>query len=479
MFEEVFMSPLTTGTTCYSGARSIATDKEGFLRFATENNLLGIKFSSQVETFSHELPGWIGKGMICIGYSQCGDIQTMAFLDSSSMVVDDFEEDAIILSRPFEKDESDSSVVTATTKTETQQTKPETFNPVKAGLLLKTLDCEYFAPLTGSRPLCPCVAKWGNKSIGVYFGSADDNLLRLYVPKEGESEDGQKMLEAKQLDEKHFNFKTPVMAIDFTESPFSGIVLLAIACQDGTIQMISWKGDNFEELTSYQVIVDGPILSLQILKPDDSPLLRVVAGSLCGYVCELVSSNDGQLWEGPSMIVQGFWNQAIQAEDSVLAIHIWKDYILVGTHGGRCMMYKKKGNHEYVKVWECLLPYSIHSMVVVPKKDDSKNAVFILVTTRRSLHVFTKKECPSSMSSSDLEKEKDKIFNIDLVKERLLKLLKSNVSEYAERIGNDDETNILDEEETSKDHHFQAAIAKESCQPQNSSLEEIRGQNCQ
>ena len=97
------------------------------------------------------------------------------------------------------------------------------------------------------------------------------------------------------------------------------------ACQDGTIQLLTWKenpskekgGIDFPDLSSFKVIVDGPLVTLQLQSYPN--YLRVVIGSLCGYVCQLVrptTSLNSTSWEGPSMIVEGFWNEALESDDS-------------------------------------------------------------------------------------------------------------------------------------------------------------------
>ena len=95
------------------------------------------------------------------------------------------------------------------------------------------------------RPLCPCISKWrhhANESpfLGIWVGSADDAILRLYAP----SDDPRKLVPI-PLPEEHFSVDSPVMALDFCSVSWNDTNdsnstttttthTLAIACQDGT-----------------------------------------------------------------------------------------------------------------------------------------------------------------------------------------------------------------------------------------------------
>jgi hypothetical protein len=177
--------------------------------------------------------------------------------------------------------------------------------------------------------------------------SAEDTQLRFYVPQQ----DDDRMPHPRPLPEEHFTVDSPVMALDFNSTvenkDDNAINTLAVACQNGTIHILSWKGDDFDDLNSFKVIVDGPLVSLQLQQPQQQHYsLHVVIGSLYADVCQLVRMQN-QIWEGPSIIVQGFWNEALEAADSVLAVHVWDDddlddkYIAIGTHAGRCLLYTR------------------------------------------------------------------------------------------------------------------------------------------
>ena len=441
------MSPLTTATTCYSGAkRNKGGDDGQTLRLATEANLLGIRWGQKVwNTDAMETTSEIIKSSsssssrsktVCVGFSQWNDESYALALVDSSQMIDSSSKDPNVNSAkgprqstttlvekddnlsvttpitsatnnnvpgsniteplPLAKTVSNSSTTINIDKSSAESTTGETktSNAKKgtAWLLLKANQGEYKS-FFDYRPLCPCVAQWGNESVGVWVGSADDALLRLYmIPKDGIDDDksylDSKQLKRKLLNSDYFHTETPVTAIDFVlfyDDEEEEISILALACQDGTIQLISWKGDDFVSLHKYQVIVDGPLLSLQLHKSSQDQKVHLVAGSLCGYVCQLVSK-DAKSWEGPTMVVSNLWNDVINAEDSVLTVHAWENLICVGTHGGRCILYTCTANNECKMVWECLLPYSVNS--ILSKYEASSKSLLLLITTRRSFHIF-------------------------------------------------------------------------------------------
>jgi hypothetical protein len=122
------------------------------------------------------------------------------------------------------------------------------------------------------------------------------------------------------------------------------------------------------------------------------------------------------------MVVQGYQNQAIQAEDSVLTVHLCDEFIAVGTHGGRCILYTYC-NTMHFKIWECLLPYSVHSIVSQPEEDS--NGIVLLVTTRRSIHVFRQTKCDDFLlSESKKKQDMGTHYSVDAARHRLLELAK-------------------------------------------------------
>jgi len=313
------------------------------------------------------------------------------------------------------------------------------------------------------RPLCPCVARWrkeapsrineeaGNEAnteiVGVWLGSADDATLRFYVP----SSDDPYSLLSVALPEEHFSVDSPVMALDFCtvnwqdakreqinknnkndiikenkndkEKIENSLVTavtrtttkhtLACACQDGTIQLITFQSqqdDLFFDVTSKKIVVDGPLVCLK-LDYNRYTSLRVIVGSLCGYVCQLTydhdynNHNDGHhcsSWEGPFMIAQDLWNPMTNTEESVLVVDVYKNYIVIGTQLGRCVLYATYDSEKYFLVWQVMLPYSVHGITIINSKnatnktgntssDSDKEetcSISLAVTTRRSFHLF-------------------------------------------------------------------------------------------
>ena len=577
-FEEIFTSPLTTQTTCYScgkkrldNATSSASDVA--LHFATEMHILGVHVpghqiysgdSDDVKTVCRSLPRDSAK-LDCVGYTDWDGedegrtiirhIEALAFVDPE--LIENHEEaalSALNLHRPsqvvIEKDDHASAatpntdgrpnqkrtsitsnvsgatdtVTTAplgsgsyhrksqselskgshTTISDAQQSYHSNINiktdennkkgknsatqKSMARLVLRhdaihlsqallsgrikdkddqnrdydddrlyksQLHRSCFA-LLDFRPLCPCIARWGERNpigsnneidqnggsgdncfVGIWLGSADDATLRLYAP----SSNDPQSLTSVVLPEEHFAVDSPVMAIDFCsvrwpnrdEKGWRGndnAVLpttthtLAIACQDGTIQLITWSdpiksdgtptptsdataSDLFGVISSKKVIVDGPLVCLK-LDYNESTSLRVIVGSLCGYVCQLIYNNDNRgipsdsFWEGPYMVVQDLFNSSINIEESVLTVDAWDNYVAVGTQLGRCLLYATSDSENYFLVWQAVLPYPVHGVAIINMRDTEggrndtnqqkgemePTTMRLAVTTRRSFHIF-------------------------------------------------------------------------------------------
>jgi hypothetical protein len=156
--------------------------------------------------------------------------------------------------------------------------------------------------------------------------------------------------------------------------------------------------------------------------------LRVVVGSLCGYVCQLTfnpkirkNSSDSS-WEGPHMVVQDLFNSSINIEESVLSVDVWENYVAIGTHLGRCLLYATRDSEEYKLVWQAVLPYPVHGIAIVPKTATTVGRLSILslaVITRRSFHVF-------KATREDIQwkhKPRWERYSSELAKTRLLKIL--------------------------------------------------------
>ncbi|VEU38734.1 unnamed protein product [Pseudo-nitzschia multistriata] len=304
------------------------------------------------------------------------------------------------------------------------------------------------------RPLCPCLARWKqeqfpgsnnnnsdsknipgattNTFVGIWLGSADDATLRLYVP----SSNDPRALVSVALPQEHFSVDSPVMALDFRSVSWEGhsdtrksktenLALpepapltthtLAVACQDGTIRLITWRdrsmGDgtiksnyygHFGEIWSQKVIVDGPLVCIK-LDYNHFASFRVIVGSLCGYVCQLTYDNrcsgSESSWEGPFMIVQDLFNSSINTEESVLAVDVFDNYVVIGTQLGRCLLYATYDSENYFPVWQTVLPYPIHGTKIISRKGERPSvasceegelseALSVAVITRRSFHLF-------------------------------------------------------------------------------------------
>lgn len=319
------------------------------------------------------------------------------------------------------------------------------------------------------RPLAPCIAQWkipsssqdnketannfnksnsssNNDIVGVWLGSADDAILRFYVPSLTEPS----ALVSVPLPEEHFSVDSPVMAIDFCTVNWSDdhknrnfarsscinhkcvfdddkrysenrsddslntmntnanmTHTLALGCQDGTIQIITFQlqwDDNesergnsetfFGKISSKKIMVDGPLISLK-LDYNIYTSLRLIVGSLCGYVCQLTHYHDhnghNRGWDGPFMIVHDLPvsnKSLINIEESILVVDAWNNYILIGTQFGRCLLYSTGDSENYFLVWQVTLPYSIHGITIHSDDDDDNCSMILAITTRRSFHLF-------------------------------------------------------------------------------------------
>ena len=309
---------------------------------------------------------------------------------------------------------------------------------------MKTMVQDYVS-LLDFRPLSPCLARWGHaikpslasSGIGIFVGSADDSQLRLYEPN---LLDG-RLIARTDLPEEDFQMDTPVMGMDYHSNGETHI--LAVVGQDGTIQITTWSGNDeqlFASISSQRFIVDGPLVSLQFQEHPEGGL-GLVVGSLCGYVCRLKREAPTGEWQDPQMVVQGLWNDQLQAEDSVLAVHPFGDCIALGTLSGRCLIYRAEiYGDRYYHLWECTLPYSIHGLETHINEHGSFD---LIVVTRRSLHVFR----PKKLVPIWLPKP---TYSIQAAKDLLLNLLRKptpeSIPKMAEEI--DDEYPPQDPPET-------------------------------
>jgi len=207
---------------------------------------------------------------------------------------------------------------------------------------------------------------------------------------------------------------------------------------DNTITSSDSKYRLFGDITSQKVIVDGPLVCLK-LDYNQFTLLRVTVGSLYGYVCQLTYdySNRGNpcnsFWEGPHMVVEDLFNPSINTEESVLTVDVWDNYVVVGTHLGRCLLYATRDSENYFLVWQVTLPYPVHGIAIIHRNGTKSGHAAtevqeeqryssipsLAVTTRRSFHLF-------GATRGDIvwrQKPKRKCYSSELARTRLIKIL--------------------------------------------------------
>lgn len=225
---------------------------------------------------------------------------------------------------------------------------------------------------------------------------------------------------------------------------------LAVSCQDGTVRVIhfsavsvssSSRDDNnnnhkdravsqqqgkchWVNLQYETITVDGPIVCNHLIqKKNNGSTLSLIAGSLCGYVFSMSTttggtaprtiSNDSQdhdnggssnketqqqetgddkswKWDEPKLVVEGLWNSHLSSPDLVLTVHGYEDFVAIGTHSGRCLLYQstntpEEGEEAFECVWQCRLPYSVHKICFW---FDTVGTIQMVVTTRKSIHLF-------------------------------------------------------------------------------------------
>mmetsp|Transcript_49049 Transcript_49049/g.140995 ORF Transcript_49049/g.140995 Transcript_49049/m.140995 type:complete len:625 (+) Transcript_49049:239-2113(+) len=505
--EEVLYAPFTTPTTCYSSSPCAAINRNISCRFATENHVLGLSPASKTPATHGNVPR-DNSSVICVGYAQYPSgnksgsepVQALALVDpvlieqpedqppalpySTSMNAPEnaARDDISVVStsqstiqdsgsRPNSRRPSVNSTSAVTSQLDAslrsmaQDEEPEIPVMTKASIqtpkarLILQIPTEEISPTPDHiafldfRPLSPCIVNWGEDSFAVFVGSADDCLVRMYEPLQG------LLILRDGLPEEHFGIDTPVMGIDFYTDEESNTI--GLVGQDGTIRLVTWKrgGRDFKDVESHTVIVDGPLVSLQF-QPRKNGDLRVVIGSLCGYVCHL--KRQGSEWGGPKMVVQNLWNDILQDEDSVLAVHAFGDCIAVGTLSGRLLVYQALiFGEDYHILWECNLPYPIHGIdAIILEEEDFE----LLVVTRRSIHVFRPK---NKFFRAELKKSR---YDPNAAKERLQAIL-SRIHEAPQEKPAKDE-NGTDPIEVDRDAAQVSATIKERGTPDDEAIGE-------
>jgi len=299
------------------------------------------------------------------------------------------------------------------------------------------------------------VQKDGTRRVAVFVSGDDDARLHLYMPKEennasnravGISVQTQIALEEvpifltskdyteEERSENLLSFSSKIMSIDCSHSESTNECndddrsnddttptnYIAMGCQDGIVRVLSYiyeySNQNehaFTVVGSSDLAVDGPIVTLDISSSmrqspatDDSsiPQKTLVVGSLCGFACAFHQSGGAdQPFGRPQEIISNLWCGRIGAEDGVLCVKsisvAGRDglhpCVAVGTYSGRVLLFERTGRKSIYKLhWSCQLPYPIHAISAADLDGDDVNE--ILVTTRRSIHVYSTIETTSS-----------------------------------------------------------------------------------
>jgi hypothetical protein len=395
-FQEVHASQFTRPTTCYTACRSGA----GF--FATETH--SFSYDHEHTTVTAESLSSSRK-RLCVGYDQSGTWELFCFLDPSL----------------YKDEEAHHHVRSVSMSSSIPELLESSTTLVDAPIAWITLQCKethtYVTPATAAltyRPLTPLLTthKDEHSQVLAWVGSADDSKLRCYMV----DHNNQTLLPV-ELSDSVFSFDSPVMAMDSLiahndDDNDTGVVCLVIAmgCQDGTIRVISFdyqrSGDDsvsFSHLTSYTVIVDGPIMALHLSQQkssNGSTTTNLVVGSMCGFVCRLQQVNETSSWAGPWMVAEGLWNK--DSEDAVLAVHMLPNKMVAfGTLSGCVHVWEpRQDDDSYRLLWQCQLPYSIHGVAHVPNSSPPA----LLVTTRYTFHVFHQDDCCPGYSASIVQR---------------------------------------------------------------------------
>jgi hypothetical protein len=449
-YHEEYTWPLTSSTTCYSGVRRIEHSQSSrTARLAIEWHACSLAFEgNSTPVFSwREISKSHEDSLVCVGHSASDQWECLALLDTSKLQTVAIPEQPGHSAPPATQQEAsiraadldDQSVSASTTATQVEnihrraaalessgmqpqvhlisassidsevptghQVESLASEPVAVLLLRKhpgtgidddSITVEFAATLD-FRPLAPTICHIGSATpnstvtAGIWLGSPDNNKLHCFIANAQNAS-----LELKENEDPAFSFVSPIMAIDFLmiENDTKGhLNCLAVACQDGTIRTITFSHANggFCNICHTQVIVDGPIVCIDLTVVKNTGFLLVTAGSLCGYVTELFVDPSTCASNGPYMVAEGLWNASLDSEDSVLTVQASGSTVLIGTFCGRVLLFVKDGSsqdgpggqasREYRLHWYCQLPYSVHSVCFL---DDAR----LLVTTRRSLHVF-------------------------------------------------------------------------------------------
>ena len=409
-YSQIKYSRFISPTTCYSGLRSLSENGSGSL--ATETDL--IQYSSTSNAISgnslSDITRPLPVDLPCVGHSLLHTQQVFVFIQKKekdlvaqhgSSVTTTLPTNSsgafnrsqnLSISEDISGSETTSAAVPSTAAAAAATaTTVEHDGPTAASVIVWKDGATCCRVTLPCRLLAPTFSKVGDEKYILWAGSADDSELRCFhiFQKEIRSIAVEK-LEA---------VTSPIMSIDcFDDQDHHS---LAIGCQDGTLCIMSFScqmtGDQIclETLTTHSVIVDGPIMSLHLTKT------RVLLGSMCGYVCQLLFTGD--VWEEPRMVVETFlWDSRYEADDAVLAVAHWMGRVVLGTYSGLVQVHVPVGIAMYAVEWSCRVPDAVHAIAHYQNK--------LVVTTRTSMLIFEAKAK----------------YSAERAKHRLLKILDTN-----------------------------------------------------
>ena len=210
----------------------------------------------------------------------------------------------------------------------------------------------------------------------------------------------------------HSEYNTSRSGEEESGNDSAPINYIAMGCQDGIVRVVSYTYEQssqsehkFTVVGSSDLVVDGPIVTLDISSRTrqmpviaDSSIPQIsctlVVGSLCGFACAFHQSGGAEQPFGlPEEIISNLWCGRIGAEDGVLCVKSiskgTNTCVAIGTYSGRVLIFEPTGANtsKYKLYWSCHLPYPIHAISSADLDGDGLNE--ILVTTRRSIHVFS------------------------------------------------------------------------------------------
>ena len=381
-FREMHVTQLSSPTTCYTGLKNGSS-------LASATHVIEINESrQQVQAIPIQLPS---SKFSCVGYTCRNDDQVYCVLRDEEITITVEIDGPTILSTANEsvtnasrrQGASGTNPLNDSGANLCSEESPTTTKTFRAALIWQRIDQKELKLPMSTRPLTPHLSSDGL----LWVGSADNCHLNCYRRTEQE---------IIQLDFPEsttaYSFTSPIMGIASTALP-NDQQCLAIGCQDGTLSLVEFSiKAGVQHGKAHTVIVDGPIMSLDFFIFMDEDELQVLVGSMCGYICRLTRISN--TWHGPDLIVDDLWNG--DSDDAVLAVcGMTRNRIAVGTHSGWLYIISHCSG---VLLWKCLLSYAIHSVV----QDGNK----LVVTTKRTLHVFEEQSVPDVLCSASLARER-------------------------------------------------------------------------